>query len=200
MIALHTPVPLERVTLRGRHVTLVPLTIEHVDALTRIGLDADIWTWIPYQVTTRKGMHDYVAEGIAHWERGIALPFATTLTATGEVVGATRFGNVDLANKRVEIGWTWIGKAWQRTPVNTDAKLLMLTYAFESLGCQRVELKTDALNERSRNAILRIGAQFEGIFRKHMQTQSGRVRNTAWFSITDDDWPAVRERLQKMLD
>src|SRR6185295_9779848 len=101
------------------------------------------------------------------------------------------FGNIDRDNRRVEIGWTWIGRSWWRTAINTEAKLLMLTHAFERWGVMRVELKTDALNERSRAAILRIGAKEEGIFRKHMLAANGRIRDTVYFSITDDEWPAV---------
>jgi RimJ/RimL family protein N-acetyltransferase len=107
--------------------------------------------------------------------------------------------NIDLANRHVEIGATWIGREWQRTPINTEAKYLMLAHAFEKLGCVRVELKTDALNEKSRNAILRIGAKEEGIFRKHVVCWDGRIRDTVWFSILDSEWPEVKASLEKKL-
>jgi RimJ/RimL family protein N-acetyltransferase len=144
-------------------------------------------------------MRRYVETALDEQRRGVSLPFATLLKANGQVIGSTRYGNVSLENHRVEIGWTWIGRAWQRSAVNTEAKYLMLRHAFETLGCKRVELKTDALNERSRNAILRIGAKQEGIFRRHLLTDTGRMRDTVYFSILDDEWPAVRARLEARL-
>ncbi len=132
-------------------------------------------------------------------EIGTALPFVTIEQETDRVVGSTRFGNIDIRNRRVEIGWTWIGKPWQRTAVNTEAKFLMLQHAFEVWHCIRVELKTDVLNERSRAAILRIGAKQEGIFRHHIITDSGRLRDTIYFSIINDEWPEVKARLQTKL-
>jgi RimJ/RimL family protein N-acetyltransferase len=114
-------------------------------------------------------------------------------------MGSTRFGNIDAPNHRVEIGWTWIGKPWQRTPVNTEAKFLMLQHAFEVWQCIRVEFKTDALNTRSRAAIARLGAKEEGIFRHHMITESGRLRDSVYFSIINDEWPEVKTLLQKLL-
>ena len=130
---------------------------------------------------------------------GTALPFATLDAATGEVIGSTRFGNIDLSNRRAEIGWTWLRRDRQRTACNTEAKYLMLRHAFDVLGCIRVELKTDALNQQSRAAILRIGAVEEGILRAHMITASGRLRDSVYYSILDREWPAVRERLEGML-
>jgi N-acetyltransferase len=186
-------------TLEGTHVRLVPLTREHVPALWEAGASPDLWRWTWSAVGSLTDMELYVEEALAAAAAGTALPFATTEAGTGRVIGSTRFGNAEPAHRRVEIGWTWISPAWQRTPVNTEAKLLMLRHAFGAWGCQRVELKTDALNERSRRAMLRIGAREEGIFRKHGITASGRVRDTAWYSITDDEWPAVEARLEQML-
>jgi RimJ/RimL family protein N-acetyltransferase len=117
----------------------------------------------------------------------------------GRVIGSTRYANIDRAHRRVEIGWTWVARAWQRTAVNTEAKYLLLRHAFETLGCIRVELKTDSLNAQSRAAILRIGAREEGIFRNHMITASGRIRHTVYFSITDAEWPEVKSRLEAKL-
>lgn len=127
------------------------------------------------------------------------MPFAIVELASGTVVGSTRYGNIDRANRRVEIGWTWIGRPWQRTAVNTESKYLLLRHAFETLGCIRVEFKTDALNERSRQALLRIGAKEEGIFRSHVVTSTGRIRDSVYFSIIDREWPAVKTRLEAML-
>ncbi len=127
------------------------------------------------------------------------MPFATTLRDSGQVVGSTRYANISAKDGRLEIGWTWIGKPWQRSAVNTEAKYLMLRHAFEALGCTRVELKTDGLNARSRAAILRIGAKQDGILRKHTMTYSGRIRDTVYFSILDDEWPAVKAGLEAKL-
>ena len=185
--------------LEGAHVRLEPLSPAHLEGLCAVGLDPDLWTWIPTQVLDRKGMQEYVETALDEQRRGVSLPFATTLKADGRVIGSTRYANISLRDRRVEIGWTWIAKPWQRSAVNTEAKLLMLRHAFETLGCVRVELKTDGMNEKSRNAILRLGAKQEGIFRKHMLTYSGRLRDTVYFSILDDEWPAVRAGLEAKL-
>lgn len=189
----------EPVTLEGTQVRLEPLALAHLDGLCAVGLEPELWKWIPTEVRDRGEMQAYVELALDERRRGVSMPFATLLKADGQVVGSTRYGNVDLKNRRVEIGWTWIGKPWQRSAVNTEAKLLMLRHAFEVLGCLRVELKTDALNEKSRNAILRLGAKQEGIFRKHMLTYSGRMRDTVYFSILDNEWPALRAGLEAKL-
>jgi N-acetyltransferase len=191
--------PLAPVTLAGRYVRLEPLTSEHTDALAEVGLDPDLWRWTTSQVTNRAEMAAYVQAALAGQAAGSALPFVTVEQASGRVIGSTRYGNVDLANRRVEIGWTWVAGPWQRTAVNTEAKYLLLRHAFESLGCLRVELKTDVLNERSRRAIARIGGREEGILRKHVITQSGRVRDTVYFSIIDDEWPEAKAALEARL-
>lgn len=190
---------LEPVTLQGRHARLVPMTMEHVPALWRAGGDPELWRLTISQVRSEDDMRRYVQDALRAQAQGTALPFVTTDAATGEVVGSTRFGNWEAAHRRVEIGWTWIAPAYQRTALNTEAKYLMLRHAFETLGCLRVELKTDVLNERSRNAILRIGARQEGILRKHQVTEGGRVRDSVYFSVIDDEWPDVKARLEQML-
>lgn len=190
---------LDPVILEGRHARLVPMTPEHVPALWRAGSDPELWRWTISQVHSEDDMRRYVAAALLAQEQGTALPFVTTEAASGEVVGSTRYGNADAYHRRVEIGWTWIARPWQRTAVNTEAKFLMLRHAFETLGCIRVELKTDALNQRSRRAIQRIGGREEGILRKHMLTDHGRVRDTVYFSIVDDEWPQARARLEEML-
>jgi N-acetyltransferase len=190
---------LEPVVLEGRHVRLVPMTPEHVPALWRAANDPQIWGWTSSQVHSEDDMRRYVDSALRAQAQGTALPFVTTVAATGEVVGSTRLAEADAAHRRVEIGWTWLARAWQRTALNTEAKYLMLRHAFETLGCMRVELKTDVLNERSRAAILRIGARQEGILRKHMITEGGRVRDTVYFSVIDDEWPEVKARLEQML-
>ena len=182
-------------TLVGRHVRLEPLTLEHVDGLARVGLDPDLWRLNPTAVTNADDMRDYVAAALDEQRRGIALPFAVVDQASDQVIGSTRYGNIVLEHHRLEIGWTWYAVRYQRTAANTEAKLLLLTHAFEVLGAMRVEFKTDALNVRSRTAIVRLGAVEEGTFRKHMRTASGRIRDSVYFSIVDTEWPAVKARL-----
>ena len=189
----------EPVTLEGKHVRLEPLSLAHHAALCEVGLDEDVWRWIAAPVRTPEEMRRYIETALAEQAAGTALPFATVERASGRAIGSTRYGNIDRSNRRVEIGWTWIARPWQRTAVNTEAKYLMLRHAFETLGCIRVELKTDSLNERSRNAILRIGAQEEGTFRNHMITASGRIRHTVYYSIVDSEWPAVKASLEEKL-
>ncbi|MFL5537949.1 MAG: GNAT family N-acetyltransferase [Longimicrobiaceae bacterium] len=191
--------PLEPVTLEGRHVRLVPLTLEHVPALWEAAGDPDIWRWTLNRPGSEADMRQYVEAALASRAAGRALPFATTEAATGRVIGSTRYHNWEPPHPRVEIGYTWIARPWQRTPVNTEAKYLMLRHAFETLGLARVELRTDALNARSRAAIARIGGVEEGILRRHMLTDSGRIRDTVYFSILDDEWPQVKLRLEEKL-
>jgi RimJ/RimL family protein N-acetyltransferase len=184
------------ITLEGATVRLEPLTLGHIPALAAVGLDSELWRWVPTVMVTASDMRAYVAEALDEQRRGLSLPFAIVDRASGRVIGSTRFANIDVPNRRVEIGWTWLAREFQRTRANTEAKLLLLTHAFETLGAIRVELKTDALNAQSRNAILRLGAVQEGIFRKHkIIPHQGRVRDTVYFSILDTEWPAVKSRL-----
>jgi N-acetyltransferase len=186
-------------TLEGRRMRLEPLSQAHHADLCAVGLEAALWRWIPTPVGTPEEMSAYIATALEEQARGVSLPFALIEKSGGRAIGSTRYGNIDRTHHRVEIGWTWVAAAWQRTGANTEAKYLLLRHAFETLGCMRVELKTDSLNEKSRNAILRIGAREEGTFRNHMITSSGRVRHTVYFSIVDSEWPAVRSRLQSMM-
>jgi RimJ/RimL family protein N-acetyltransferase len=189
----------EPVTLQGQYVRLEPLKMEHFDALWSIGQDPELWKLAPYQINTGEKMRTYIRAALDGQELGVALPFVTIEQATAQVVGSTRFGNIDAPNHHAEIGWTWIGQPWQRTPVNTEAKFLMLRHAFEVWHCIRVEFKTDALNTRSRAAIARLGAKEEGTFRHHMITESGRLRDSVYFSIINEEWPAVKAHLQDLL-
>ncbi|HET6266466.1 MAG TPA: GNAT family protein [Acidobacteriota bacterium] len=189
----------EPVTLTGKVVKLVPLEIGHVPALCSIGLDPEIWKWTVANITNESDMRAYVETALDEQRRGLSLPFVTMHLPTNSIVGSTRFGNIDTANKRVEIGWTWIARPYQRTSVNTEAKFLMLQHAFETLSCIRVEFKTDSFNEKSRNALLRIGATQEGIFRNHMIVATGRIRHSVYFSIIDSEWPAVKQDLLQKL-
>ncbi|HEX6307701.1 MAG TPA: GNAT family protein [Longimicrobiales bacterium] len=185
--------------LAGAHVRLEPLTRAHVPALAEVGLDPDLWRWTVAQLRTAADMDAYVDTALEELRLGRSLPYATVDQASGRVIGSTRFGSIDRPNRRVEIGWTWVAAPWQRTVANTEAKYLMLRCAFEAMDCLRVELKTDRLNERSRNAIRRIGGVEEGILRSHMITASGRVRDTVYYSIVAAEWPQVRGRLESRL-
>jgi RimJ/RimL family protein N-acetyltransferase len=184
------------VTLDGRRVRLEPMVRDHLDDLTRIGAFEELWKLTTARADSAEGMAEYVGAALSDQKRGTSLPFVTIDKASGEIVGSTRFGNIDPANRRTEIGWTWITPAFQRTYVNSEAKLLMLTHAFETWGCARVELKTDVLNSKSRNAMLRMGATEEGILRKHILTYSGRWRDSIYYSVLDTEWPAVKKRLE----
>lgn len=187
------------VTLSGRVVRLEPLGLEHVPGLVRAGLDPELWRWIPTQVTNAEEMLAYVQAALTEQKNGVSLPFAIVAQAGGETIGCTRYMNIVPAHRRLEIGSTWLTASAQRSGANTEAKLLLLTHAFEVLDANRLELKTDALNTRSRQAITRIGATEEGMFRKHVVCASGRVRDTVYFSIIDTEWPAVKARLTAML-
>jgi RimJ/RimL family protein N-acetyltransferase len=184
------------ITLEGSHVRLEPLSESHHEALCAVGLDPELWKWNTIQVLDPDQMMQVIRAQLSDREKGTAIPFATVHRASGKVVGATRYMNIDAPNKRLEIGSTWIAKPWQRTAINTEAKYLMMRYAFETLGCNRVEWKTDSLNTQSRNAILRLGAKEEGIFRNHMVTWSGRIRHSVYFSVIASEWPQVKTALE----
>lgn len=189
------------ITLEAAVVRLVPLSRAHADdfwELTKEVVD-DVFRWIPYAMKTPADFRRMVEKTLTEQERGESVAFATTEKKSGRVIGSTRFMNIDRANRRVEIGSTWIAPQWQRTAVNTEAKYLMLRHAFEIWNCVRVELKTDALNQKSRNAILRLGAKEEGILRQHLITWTGRVRDTVYFSVLDSEWPAVKQALETKL-
>jgi RimJ/RimL family protein N-acetyltransferase len=177
-----------------------PLSLAHHADLCAAGLHEDLWRLIPTVVATPDDMKSYIQSALDDQAKGVALPFATVEKASGKAIGSTRFGNIDAENKRTEIGWTWIAPQWQRTFVNTEAKYLMLRHAFEVWKCNRVELKTDNLNERSKNAMMRIGAKPEGVFRHHMITQGGRLRDSAYFSIINTEWEEVKVKLEEKLN
>lgn len=192
----------EPVVLSGRSVRLEPLSLAHVAGLAAVGLDAEIWRWSPEPLESEADVRRYVETALAWQRAGTAVPFATCAKGDGgaaTVIGSTRFANIDTVNRRVEIGWTWLGVRHQRTAANTEAKYLMLRHAFETWGCIRVEFKTDSLNEKSRAAIRRLGAVEEGTLRNHMTTRSGRYRHSVYFSILDSEWPAVKERLEGLM-
>jgi RimJ/RimL family protein N-acetyltransferase len=185
-------------TLEGSVVRLEPVRPDHAELFWDVAKDDldDIFRWIPYSMKTREDFQRLIDKAFEEQQRGESVVFATVERSSGQTIGSTRFMNIDRLNRRVEIGSTWIAPPWQRTSVNTEAKYLMLRHAFEVWKCIRVELKTDALNQKSRNAILRIGAREEGALRRHLITWTGRVRDTVYFSILDSEWPDVKRRLE----
>ncbi len=189
------------VLLEGRIVILQPLLREHLPELWQVAKDhaEDIFRWIPYPMRSEADLTGAGERSLDEQQRGLSVPFATTERSSGRLIGMTRFMTIDRENRRTEIGSTWIAPAWQRTAVNTEAKHLMLRHAFEQWHCIRVELKTDSLNQRSRNAILRLGAKEEGTLRQHMVTHTGRLRDSIYFSILDFEWPYVKQRLEEKL-
>lgn len=187
------------VTLEGRRVRLEPLSLDHLDALWAVADDPDLWRYTLGRIATREDLAAYVAAALADQAQGTGLPFATVDLPSGRVAGSTRFLNVSLRDLRVEIGHTFVGRPFQRTAVNTEAKYLMLRHAFETWGCVRVELRTAARNERSRAAIRRIGATEEGILRRHARMHDGTWRDTVFHAVLDGEWPDVRARLEGML-
>lgn len=189
--------PLSPVTLQGQHVRLEPLTRDHAEALWAVAQDRRLWLWTLSDVASRADLDAYIETALAAQAAGTALPFV--IVAGDDVAGSTRVGNAAPEHGRLEVGWTWVGKPWQRTAVNTEAKRLLLGHAFETLGARRVELKTDARNVASRAAIARLGAVEEGTLRQHARRQHGDVRDTVYFSILTDEWPTVRERLDARL-
>ncbi|HEY3973169.1 MAG TPA: GNAT family protein [Candidatus Sulfotelmatobacter sp.] len=189
------------IMLEGSTVRLEPVRREHAQAFWEIAHTdlEDVFRWIPYPVKTPEDFQWLIGKAIEEQDRGESVVFATIERSSGRAIGSTRFMNIDRVNRRVEIGSTWIAPPWQRTAVNTEAKYLMLRHAFEVWKCFRVELKTDALNQKSRNAILRIGAKEEGTLRRHLVTWTGRVRDTVYFSILDNEWPRVKAKLEHRL-
>lgn len=185
--------------LQGTLVTLRLLRESDSDALVQAAQDGELWQ-LPYTVVPSAAtVHAYVAKALQGFQAGTVLPFAVTLTANGQVIGSTRFWKIDRENRKVEIGHTWYAKSWQRTGVNTECKAMLLQHAFEELQCIRVQFTTDVLNERSRAAILRLGAVHEGTLRNERIMPNGRKRTSLRFSILDDEWPAVRTKLMARL-
>ncbi|MCW5729208.1 MAG: GNAT family N-acetyltransferase [Alphaproteobacteria bacterium] len=190
--------PLEPVTLDGRFVRLEPLMAEHAADLREAGNLPAIWTYMALD-GSGAGFDHWFATSLASQTKGAELVFAVRHKTSGRAIGSTRYMAIEPAHRRLEIGTTWYAPAMQGGPVNPEAKLLLLRHAFEVLGYHRVELKCDARNARSRAAILKLGAKYEGLFRKHMVLRDGSLRDTTWFSIIDDEWPEVRAGLERRL-
>jgi N-acetyltransferase len=192
--------PLAPVTLQDTHVTLEPLTLEHIPALERAAADGELWKLWFTSVPAPGGMTAYVEAALRGQVEGHMLPFAVRESAGNEIVGCTRYCRYEPAVPRVEIGYTWYAKSWQRSHVNTHCKYLLLDYAFQGLGCTAVELRTDRYNQASQHAIERLGAHRDGILRAHMRRVDGSLRDTVVYSITAGDWPDVRRLLTMKMD
>jgi RimJ/RimL family protein N-acetyltransferase len=189
----------EPVVLEGRRVRLEPLTLDHVPGLAEVALDPAIWQWTIARPGSEADLRAWAEAALAGRDAGGEFPFVTIDVSTGRPIGSSRYMNIVLEHRRLEIGWTWVAPAWQRTGANREAMLLMLGHAFDALGCRRVEFKTDSLNGPSRTALLGIGATFEGIFRNHMVMPDGRMRHSAYYSVIDEEWPVVRAGLERSL-
>ncbi len=188
------------VTLIGKYVRLEPMTEAHVSDLAEIGVGMDFWDFMVYgRMDTVEDMRVWVREILSRAEKGTDLPFVAIHLESGRVAGATRYLNIMPNDRGLEVGGTWYGLDFQRTTVNTESKYLLLTHAFEALGCIRVQIKTDSLNLRSQKAIERIGAIKEGVLRNHMILTNGRVRHSVYYSILDTEWGNVKKRLAEML-
>lgn len=188
------------VVLQGKHVRLEPMTEAHIPALAEIGVGQEFWDYMLYgNMSTEADMANWVRDILSRAARGTDLPFIAIHLESGRVAGATRYLNIMPNDRGLEVGGTWYGLDFQRTAVNTECKYLLLTHAFETLGCIRLQIKTDSLNVRSQKAIERIGAVKEGVLRNHMILPDGRIRHSVFYSILDTEWPDVKKRLEKML-
>ena len=188
------------VVLEGKHVRLEPMMEAHVPGLAEIGVGQTFWDFMVYgNINTVEDMANWVKDILSRAEQGTDLPFVVIHLASGRVAGATRYLNITPRDRGLEIGGTWYGSEFQRTPVNTECKYLLMRHAFETLGCIRLQLKTDLRNERSQKAIERIGAVKEGVLRNHMILPDGHYRHSVYYSILDTEWPEVKKKLEEML-
>ena len=189
----------EPVTLEGSIVRMEPLARRHLEDLLLVAFDPPLWRWTIARPQDEAGLRTWFDTALANAQAGTEQPFATIDRGSGRAIGSSRFLSIVPEHRRLEIGWTWVATAFQRTGANREAKLLQLTHAFETLGANRVEFKTHAKNERSRAALAGIGATFEGILRAHMIMPDGTLRDSAYFSVLADEWPAVKAGLQANL-
>jgi len=188
-------------TLEGRIVRMEPLAPQHEDGLFEAASDPRMWEWLSSNHGgSRQSFSEWMTTALASRARGVEFPFATVERSSDRAIGSSRYLALRPEHRGLEIGWTFLGPAWWGTGANSEAKLLMLDHAFGPMDCMRVEFKTDAKNERSRAALEAIGARFEGVFRKHMLVRDGELRDSAWYAITDDEWPDVRAHLAARVD
>jgi RimJ/RimL family protein N-acetyltransferase len=188
------------VTLEGRIVRLEPLAEGHLDGLAEVGLEPSLWRWTTARPNDRASLRAWLEAALAGRAAGTEEPFATIDAATGRPIGSSRFMSIVPEHRRLEIGWTWVGLRWQRTGANREAKLLQMTHAFEVLAANRVEFKTDSLNEQANPGLLGIGATFEGTFRNHMIMPGGRLRHSNYYSVIIGEWPRVKAALEAKLE
>ena len=184
------------VVLEGSLVRLEPLSLDHLDGLARVAFDPSIWRWTLARPTDLEGLRAWLEAALAGANAGAEMPYATIDVETGRPIGSTRFMSIVPEHRRLEIGWTWVAPPWQRRGANPEAKYLQLRYAFEDLSANRVEFKTDSLNEKANPALLAIGATFEGTFRNHMIMPDDRLRHSNYYSVTREEWPAVKSRIE----
>lgn len=187
------------VTLEGTHVRLEPVRRDHVAALWGVGAYEEIWRYMPYTIRSEDDMRTFIEAELRKQQAGLTLRFATMVTTSAQPVGSTSYLNIDRQHRRLEIGGTWITPSWQRSAVNTEAKYLQLSHAFETLGCIRVEFKTDSLNVKSQQALARLSAVQEGTLRNHMVMPDGRLRHSVYFSIVESEWPSVKAHLEQLM-
>ncbi|HEX2626186.1 MAG TPA: GNAT family protein [Candidatus Limnocylindrales bacterium] len=187
------------VTLEGRAIRLEPLTLEHLDDLAEVAFEGNLWRWTAVQPSNRDELRIWIEAAVATREAGTEMAFATVDRSTGKAIGSSRFMSIVPEHRRLEIGWTWVALAWQRRGANREAKYLQLRHAFEDLGANRVEFKTDSLNEKANPALLGIGATFEGTFRNHMIMPGARLRHSNYYSVTTEEWPAVKTMLESRI-
>jgi N-acetyltransferase len=189
------------VRLEGRLVAVEPLGPEHEDDLWEAAQGPEVWRWLPWHAAAdRESFHRWLEDALERRDAGLDVPFAVVDRRTAKAIGSTRYLTLRPEHRGLEIGWTWNASSAWGTGANVEAKLLLLRHAFETLGCMRVEFKTDALNDRARAALEALPARFEGIFRKHMLVRDGQLRDSAYYAITDDEWPAVRANLERRLE
>jgi RimJ/RimL family protein N-acetyltransferase len=193
-------IPIAPIALQGRHVTLEPLTPAHEADIRHALADGELWKLWFTTIPAPDDAHAYIGQLLSQQDEGRALPFAVRDHASGRVVGSTRYLNIDVASRRLEIGGTWYAQRVQRTALNTECKLLLLTHAFDTLDCIAVEFRTDWFNLRSQAAIERLGAKRDGVLRNHVIMAGGRIRDTIVYSIIRNEWAGVKTNLQHKLD
>lgn len=190
----------EPVVLTGTRIRMEPLRDDHFEGLCAVAMDAPVWRWTIMGEQDEPGLRRWVDTALSNKAAGTERPFATIDIASGLVIGSSRYMSIAPEHKRLEIGWTWLGMAFQRSGRNREAKLLQLTHAFETLGANRVEFKAHARNVQSRTALLGIGATFEGVHRNHSIMPDGSLRDSAWYSVIKEEWPEVKAHIQGLLD
>jgi RimJ/RimL family protein N-acetyltransferase len=187
--------------LEGQIVVLEPLSPEHEPGLWEAASDPEVWRWLPWNGgASEEAFHDWMTEALDRSSAGVDCAFTVLSARGGQELGSTRYLALRPEHRGVEIGWTWLEPSAWKSGANAEAKLLLLRHAFDDLGCMRVEFKTDALNTRARTALEALPARFEGVFRKHMLVRGGTVRDSAWYAITDEDWPSVRANLERRVN